>query len=391
MKFLQLDHDVCEKLLPGLTGRLSDIPFDQLESLESPAIALFKEHGGTNLLIPREYGGIGASALDAVRVIRALASLAPSLAVATAMHHFSIGMLFSVGPYYESGTGRGNGTGRGSGTGSRMSVLDTVAKNRSLIASGYAEGRSGRGILTPTVEARETSGGYLVSGSKKPCSLSRSMDLLTASVALRGDGGGTEMGLLVLPADTPGISVHDFWSTFPLVGAESHEVRLTDVFARAEHILRAPTNSAEKLDELNEAGVIWFQMIVAASYTGVASALVDLVLRQERGSADERARLCLLIDSAASLVEGIARRIMDDDLGNDCAAASLFTRFSVQDILTRAVGQAVEMLGGIAFITSPRIAYLASAAQAVVFHPPSRMSMSEAVVDYFAGKPLFFA
>ncbi|MGA4843574.1 acyl-CoA dehydrogenase [Streptomyces sp. G45] len=379
MRFLQLDHEVCEELLPGLADRLAGVPFDELESPASPAIALFKEYGGTNLLVPRDYGGIGACALDAVRVIRALASLAPSLAVATAMHHFSVGMLFSVGPLYESGTSI------------HTSVLDVVAKNRSLIASGYAEGRSGRGILTPTVEARETAGGYLVSGSKKPCSLSRSMDFLTASVALPGRDGDTGMGLLVLPAATPGISVHEFWSTFPLAGAESHEVRLTDVFARAEHVLRAPANAAEKLDELNEAGVIWFQMIVAASYTGVASALVDLVLRERRGPAGERAQLCLLIESAASLVEGVARRIMDGDLGNDCAAASLFTRFSVQDIITRAVSQAVEMLGGMAFVTSPRIACLASAAQAVVFHPPSRMSMSEAVVDYYTGKPLLFS
>ncbi|QEU96828.1 acyl-CoA dehydrogenase family protein [Streptomyces kanamyceticus] len=379
MKFLQLDHDVCGKLLPGLADRLADVPFDELESPASPAIALFKEYGGTNLLIPRAYDGVGASALDAVRVIRALGSLAPSLAVATAMHHFSVGMLFAVGPLYESSTSI------------RASVLDVVAKNRSLIASGYAEGRSGHGILSPTVEARETPGGYLVSGSKKPCSLSRSMDLLTASVALRGPGGDAEMGLLVLPADTPGISVHEFWSTFPLAAAESHEVRLTDVFAGPEHVLRAPANAAEELDKLNEAGVIWFQMIVAASYTGVASALVDLVLSRRRGSAEERARLCLLIESAASLVEGIARRIMADDLGNDCAAASLFTRFAVQDIITRTVGQAVEMLGGMAFITSPRIASLAAAAQAVVFHPPSRASMSEAIVDYYAGKPLFFA
>ncbi|MET9643328.1 acyl-CoA dehydrogenase family protein [Streptomyces syringium] len=379
MKFLQLDHEACEALLPGLAGRLADVPFDRLESPGSPAIALFKGHGGTNLLVPRDAGGIGASALESVRVIRALASLAPSLAVATAMHHFSVGTLFSVGPLYEKTTSI------------RASVLDIIARNRLLIASGFAEGRSGRGILSPTVEAHATAGGYLVTGSKKPCSLSRSMDLLTASVALRTDDGGTEMGLLVLPADRPGISVHDFWSTFPLVAAESHEVRLDEVFVEAEHILRTPPNAAEKLDELNEAGVIWFQMIVAASYTGVASALVDLVLRERRGSAADRARLCLLIETAAFLVEGVARRIMDGDLGNDCAAASLFTRFSVQDIITRAVGQAVEMLGGMAYIASPKIAYLASAAQAVVFHPPSRMSMSEAVDDYYAGKPLYFS
>ncbi|MER5968451.1 acyl-CoA dehydrogenase family protein [Streptomyces sp. NPDC002055] len=379
MKFLQRDLDACETLLPGLADRLAEVPFDRLESPGSPAISLFREHGGTNLLVPRAFGGIGASALDAVRVIRALASLAPSLAVATAMHHFSVGMLFAVGPLYDSTTSI------------RTSVLDVVAKNRSLIASGFAEGRSGRGILSPTVEARKTPGGYLVTGSKKPCSLSRSMDLLTASVALEGDDGAPEMGLLVLPADRPGISVHDFWSTFPLVAAESDEVRLTDVFVEEDQILRTPPNAAEKLDELNEAGVIWFQMIVAASYTGVASSLVDLVLRDRRGSAAERAQLCLLVETAVSLVEGVARRIMDDDLGNDCAAASLFTRFSVQDLLVRAVGQAVEMLGGIAYITSPKVAYLASAAQAIVFHPPSRISMSEAVVEYYAGKPLFFS
>ncbi|MFD0381645.1 acyl-CoA dehydrogenase family protein [Streptomyces stramineus] len=143
MKFQQLDRDACERLLPGLADRLAAVPFDRLESPRSPAIALFRDHGGTNLLVPRAYGGIGASALEAVRVVRALASLAPSLAVATAMHHFSVGMLFSIGPLYAH-----NST-------FRTAVLDVIAKNRSLIASGFAEGRSGRGILSPTAEARE--------------------------------------------------------------------------------------------------------------------------------------------------------------------------------------------------------------------------------------------
>ncbi|EXU63686.1 MULTISPECIES: acyl-CoA dehydrogenase family protein [unclassified Streptomyces] len=378
MKFLQADLDACERLLPGLARRLADMPFDTLESPESPAIALFKDHGGTNLLVPKAYGGLGASALEAVRVIRALGSLAPSLVVATAMHHFSVGMLYSVGPLYEATTDI------------RTSVLDTIAPKRLLIASGYAEGRSGHGILSPTVEAREVPGGYRVTGSKKPCSLARSMDLLTASVTVRDPDGTPDMGLLVLPADTPGVSVHDFWSTFPLVAAESEEVRMDDVFVAQEHVLRTPPTAVERLDELNEAGVIWFQMLVAASYTGIASALVDMALDKQRGSAAERAQLCLLIESAASLVEGLARRIADVDLGNDCAAASLFTRFSVQDLITKVVGLAVEMVGGMTFISSPKVAYLASAAQAVVFHPPSRMSMSAAVVDYYRGKPLFF-
>ncbi|MEU8543832.1 acyl-CoA dehydrogenase family protein [Streptomyces sp. NPDC048717] len=379
MKFLQTDLDTCERLLPGLIDRLTEVPFETLESADSPAIGLFRDHGGTNLLVPRAYGGLGADALDAVRVVRAIGSVAPSLAVATAMHHFSVGMLYSIGPLYAETTDI------------ERTVLETVARDHSLIASGYAEGRTGRGILSPTVEARPVPGGYRVSGSKKPCSLSRSMDLLTASVSLRNPDGTTEMGLLVLPAGTPGISVRDFWATYPLAGAESHEVVLDDVFVEEQHLLRTPPSAAEKLDQLNEAGVIWFQMIVAASYTGMAGALVDRVLSAERGSAAERAELCLLVQSAESMVDGLARRIMDGDLGNDCAAASLFTRFSVQNVIVQVVGRAVELLGGMAFISSPAVAILAAASQAIVFHPPSRSSMSQAVVDHCLGKPLFFS
>jgi len=214
------------------------------------------------------------------------------------------------------------------------------------------------------------------------------MDLLTASVAVHRADGSVDMGFLLLPADTPGIGVHPFWSSFALAGAESDEVRLTDVHVTDAQILRPPAEMIDELTELQEVGLIWFELIVCASYTGIASALVDRVLRRERGSAADRAALAVCIESAAALTEGLARMLMDGDTDNEGLGTALVTRFTVQDQIRTAVLQAVELLGGMAYVSSSDVAYLAAAAQAIAFHPPSRTSMIDGLLDYYAGEPL---
>ncbi|GAA3031024.1 acyl-CoA dehydrogenase family protein [Actinokineospora globicatena] len=376
MRFMEADRLTCEELLPGLLDALAEIPLAELESEKNPAIELFREHGGTNLVVPAAYGGLDATALQAARVVRALAAVAPSMAVATAMHHFSVGTLFGVAETF------------GAGTDLDDALLRQIARNRWLVASGFAEGRTEQGILSPTMEARPTAGGYLVSGSKKPCSLSRSMDLFTGSVGMRREDGSVEMGFLMLPATTPGIEVVPFWGSFALAGAQSDEVRLTDVEVTDAQILQPPADLLAELSELQQVGLIWFEMTVCATYTGIASALVQRVLDAKRGAAADRAALAVRIESAAALVEGLARRVMDGEVDNDTLATSLATRFTVQELVRTTVGEAVELLGGMAFVGSSDVAYLSAAAQAVAFHPPSRTSMIDGLLGYYAGEPL---
>ncbi|HEY7592857.1 MAG TPA: acyl-CoA dehydrogenase family protein [Actinophytocola sp.] len=376
MHFLETDRSVCDKLLPGLRQQLTEIPLQELESPDSPAIEIFRAHGGTNLMVPAAYGGLDASPLDAARVVRALAATAPSMTVATMMHHFSLGTLFAVAELV------------GAGSDLDELLLRRVVEEKLLVASGFAEGRTSQGILAPTMMAEPVEGGYLVNGAKKPCSLSRSMDLLTASVGIEQEDGSVAMGLLMLPADTPGISIHPFWSTPALNGAESNEVRLTDVLVAPEQIIAPDPSLAAAMDQLTTVGLIWFQLTVCASYTGIASVLVEKVLAGARGSAGDRAALAVRIESAAALTEGLARRMMDGETDNDTLAAALVTRYAVQDAIAASVTQAVELLGGMAFIGSGDIAYLAAASHAIAFHPPSRTSVAGALVDYYDGHPM---
>jgi alkylation response protein AidB-like acyl-CoA dehydrogenase len=369
MRFLEIERATCEAYVPGLLARLAELPLAEKEAPGGPTIDLFRAHGGTNLLVPAEWGGAGASALDAARVVRALGSTAPSLAVGTMMHHFSLGSLLAVADLVGPGTPLDG-------------VLAEIAADRLLLASGFAEGQVGRGILAPGMRAEPVDGGYLVNGSKKPCSLSRSMNLLTASVEV---GGG--MGLLLLPAGTPGLSVHPFWGSPVLAGAESDEIRLTDVFVTDEQLLRSTPGLADRAYELQTVGLVWFQMIVCAAYTGIVSALVDRVLARGRGDAALVAR----VESAAALTEGLARRIDLGDTGNDALAAALVVRHAVREALTRTVDDAVELLGGMAFVSSPDVAYLAAASHAVAFHPPSRAASAERLLDYYAGHQLVIA
>ncbi|HYL05012.1 MAG TPA: acyl-CoA dehydrogenase, partial [Thermoanaerobaculia bacterium] len=66
----------------------------------------------------------------------------------------------------------------------------------------------------------------------------------------------------------------------------------------------------------------------------------------------------------------------------------LFVRFAVQQAIERVAAHAAELLGGMAFITSPDVAYLLAASRALAFHPPSRLSVAAALDGYLAGRPM---
>src|SRR5207248_1968262 len=266
--------------LPGMCLALADIPLCEAETADGPVLGVFRKFGGPGLLVPPEYGGAGADALNAVRVIRAMSSYSPSLGVAGTMHHFTVALLFAL----EKTAGRL--------TPAQLELMAKIAPGNLIVASGWAEGRTDTNILVPAATARVTEGGYLVNGGKKPCSLSRSMDLLTASVAVQV-GGDATLAMLLIPADSPGITVHKFWMSNVLAGAESDEVRLTDVFVPSELAVSSVPDTPHRLDDLQTAGFAWFELLTTAVYIGATSALVEQALSRQRGSVTDRAQAAI--------------------------------------------------------------------------------------------------
>lgn len=373
MRFLEPERETLETFLPGLDDRLAALPLKERERPQGPALTLFKEAGGPGLVVPSEHRGLGASAVQAVRLQRAVASRSPSLAVATTMHHFSVAGLIQA---YEATKGL------------EWMLLEAVADQRLLMASGFAEGRSGQSILASSITARQDGDDIVLNGVKKPCSLSASMDLLTASVTL-DTGDGPQLAVALVSASTPGISVHPFWGTAALAGAESDEVRLKDVRVPAEMVVRTELGEDGSLDGIQNVGFIWFELMMAASYLGMASALAERVLARDRTDVAERARILVELEAAMGAIVGAAS-LLDGDgpVGQAALLQSLVVRFSVQDTIDRVVPRCLESLGGMSYVSSDETSYLAACAAALKFHPPSRAWSSQALCTAFAGGPL---
>ncbi|ABW15112.1 isobutylamine N-hydroxylase [Parafrankia sp. EAN1pec] len=379
MRSLDDARDTCNRYHPGLLKALADIPFAERESPASTVVELFRSHDGAALLVPTSFGGQGVDAVEAVRVQRALGSVSPSLAAAVTMHHFTVAMLFALA----ADAGRLSAA--------QLDVLRGVAAKRWLLASGWAEGRTHQNILAPAVAATPADGGYRLSGSKKPCSLSRSMDLLTASIAVPAADGTPELAVALVPVPAPGLTVHEFWRNEALAAAESDEVRLDDVFVPADLVVRTAADDPGRLDDLQTAGFVWFELLISAGYAGAAAALVERVIDGERGSLTDRASLAVREQAAFALLEGTARAVRDGLAGEAAVAAVLVARYAVQDALVGAADLAMELLGGMDFVRSDENSRLASAVRPLAFHPPGRGSAAGPLLAWFAGAPLELA
>jgi len=372
MTILHNERECLERYLPGLDKLLADIPLAELEKPGSDMLATFRQLGGPALLVPEKFGGKGASLVDAVRIQRAIGSRSPSLAVATTMHHFSVASLVEL-------TAAGNGF--------EWAMLTAIAENAWLLSSGFAEGKPTQHILSPTMRGVRVEGGLKVSGDKKPCSLTWSMDLMSASVAVVDPGGGPErMAIILIPATSDGIERKPFWNSWALAGAESDQVTLTDVFV--PDALSFYPDTGAVMDPIQERGFVWFELLIAASYLGAASALAERVILSGRGSADDRMMLAVELESAAAALEHVAAGVTDTDDNDALLARALYARFGVERAIERASMAAAAAAGGMAFVGSSDVAYLLAVARALAFHPPSRGAASEPLARYLAGDPL---
>jgi alkylation response protein AidB-like acyl-CoA dehydrogenase len=368
MSFLKRERETTERLCPGIDAALAAHPLAELEKPSGPGIELFRAHRGAGLMVSRELGGQGATAIEIIHVLRAIGARSPSLTVAATMHTISVAMVAVYRMYGSAGA----------------EVLRNVAAKQLLIASGFAEGRSGVDIFDAAVMATPARGGYTVAGSKKPCSLSHSCDMVMVGLGL--SHRPKQRGIALVLDARSRVQCREFWNTPVLAAADSHEVILENVFVPEELMVVPETESAPGRVEMIESGALsWFQLLISASYLGIASALVERVFQRKAGNDGERALLGIEIESAMSMLEGLAQRIETEPVATAILCQSLMVRFAVQQTIARVTAHAAELVGGMSFVRSGDIGYLLAASRPLAYHPPSRLSMNELMSSYLLG------
>lgn len=373
-RLMQTERATLRRYLPGLADLLDGASLSDLEAPGNGAIAAFRDAGGTGLIAPESLGGLGASAVDALRIHRAIGAKSPSLSAAVTMHHLSIATIVEIAK---------------AGPEEELPLVAGLIEQRSIIASGFAEGTGS--TLVPSVDAYYEDGDYVINGSKKPCSLSASMDFLAASVATREKkkGGRTRKAVALIPATMPGVSIRPFWTTPILAGAESEEVVLEDVRIPVSLTMIGALDDPDGMHELT--GFLWFGILASAGYVGAASALVARLVGHPKVPDGVYTTAAAELETAMSALEAIAVAMDAGERGADVSARLLFVRIALRHALRRAVDAAVTALGGIAFITDPDIAYLQSVVSAFAFHPPSIRETEASLAAYHRGEDFTLA
>jgi alkylation response protein AidB-like acyl-CoA dehydrogenase len=357
-----------DRWLPALGEALASHPLAVLESEGNPGIADFKRCGGTGLLVPADYGGLGVGARDAVRLQIAIGALAPSTAVATTMHQFTVATLVELVR---------------ATTGFEWMVIEAIATQRLLVASGFAEGDPNGKVLNPTMSLTADGPAFRLTGSKVPCSLARSMDMITVSVKMPGS---EDFAVALLPATAEGLRVEPAWHSPVLAGAETAAVLFEHVSVPRAALTYV--GASAELDRTQTRGYVWFELCIAAAYLGVASRLASRLV--EAGRADEATlvSLALELESGAAMLDHVACRLEADEAGDDLLARALLVRYAVERAIQRSTDLAFELLGVAGLTAGPEVAALFAASRALSYHPPSRRRCQDRLAAYLRGESL---
>lgn len=368
---MQHARSITEQRLPGLIAALESRGRMALEKADpSELCGLFRDFRGAGLIIPEALGGIGSSPRETVEILRAIGSLCPSLAVMMTMHHHTIATIVQLGGLIPAAD----------------ELLGGIAQNQLLIASAFAEGRPGAEIFNASVKVRAVEGGFLLQGTKKPCTMSHNMDVIVVGVARENADQSFTQGFAVVFNDGSQIARERFWKTSVLQAADSNALVFDDVFVPSEFMLLAEAAGDEvavSAEETSLSGLCWFQLMVGATYLGVASALVDMLLNKRNTDNAQLAQLAIELEGAHQALVGSARELEEQRAADATTySKALCTRFMVQGAVERATNLAVELLGGMAFIASDEVAYLLAASRAICFHPISRAAATPLLADF---------
>ena len=349
--------------MPELTILLETASLLELERGQSQSLAnMFRQHGQPGIVIAKELGGEGISAVKLAQLHTWVGAHCPSLAVMMTMHHHTAAGMMAASRFFPD----------------LQALLSSVARDKLLVASGFAEGRAHANILESTMAVERTADGFVVNGSKKPCTMTHHFDAITFGVNYVDPEGQTNIGIGVGFADDPSIERRTFWSVPHLQAADSHEVRFNNLLVPASRMYFSKTLNNQRDDAQAETGdylfAIWFQLLASASYLGMASALASRALSLNKGSQDDRALLLIDLQGATMALRGLAVSIDENRFSRRDLARAQATRFSVQEAVNRISTRAFEILGGMAFMSSEETAYLLVATRVLAFHPTSRLA-----------------
>lgn len=231
---------------------------DRAGSFPHENFADIRRAGLPGWVVPKSFGGEGASLLETVLVVETLAIGDGSTALALTMHFQTLGAAAENRNWPEA----------------LFAQICRAAVERGALVNAVASepelgspSRGGKPKTTakPVAAAGRQPSGWLLNGRKTFASLSPTLDYMLVPAALEDGSDGIAI-FVVTPG--PGVVIEETWDALGMRATGSHDVVLTDVFVPTERLIPPAPGQYQGKPKSNA----WFALTVSAAYLGVAEA-----------------------------------------------------------------------------------------------------------------------
>jgi len=229
-----------------------------------------RDAGFLALCVPTEYGGLGASYADYMRVSEEIGRYCGATALTFNMHNATMLWAGEVSDLLDMTTEQ-----RETHERRRGAMFRSVVQDGTIHSQPFSEGLNPGALAGVATKAEVTDGGYLVTGRKIFASLSGAANRYNVTCQVPGE---EFLRLLSVRADAPGVEIVDDWDPLGMRGTVSRTLLMKDVFVPFD-------------DEIMPGGMYdqaanrypFLFMSLAPSYLGVTQGILDFTRDYLRG------------------------------------------------------------------------------------------------------------
>ena len=254
--------DLTNSILPILAERAASI--DENDAFVGGNYGLLKEAGLVRAGVPAELGGMGADVPELCEMLKSMARVCGSTALAFSMHTHQVAI-----PAWRW---------RHQNVAAVEPLLRRVASEQIiLLSSGGSDWIGGSG------KATKVEGGYRITARKRFTSGAAAGDILMTGAIHENEDGTRSVIHFGVPMASPQVSIVDTWRTLGMRGTGSNDVVIDDLFVPDGAVAFSRT-AGQWHPVFQVIGTIAFPLIYAV-YLGVAECARDIAVKMVRGKA----------------------------------------------------------------------------------------------------------
>ncbi|HZI37189.1 MAG TPA: acyl-CoA dehydrogenase family protein, partial [Acidimicrobiia bacterium] len=368
-------RDVCRALAEEFGGRAAEHDRDATSPLKD--YEALRDAGLYGLMVPEEFGGLGAGLVGYAVAAEELAQGSPATALSFNMHCALLGFGFQL-PIHEA---------------VKQQIADLVVKEGKLLCGSLSEaGHTGRlySSRTCSTQLRRTDDGYLLNGRKSFCTMVDAADFICV-YAHPEEADDPEAAVLVfLPTGLPGLRIEPVWDTLGMRATRSDTLIMEDCQVPPEAVIEPIVPSLPDL--LRDTDQI-LNIPYTAVYLGIGvgafrAAIAAVRDRVPKGYSQPvaylpeiRRRVAVMsaqLEAARRLLHYAAWLVDTDAPPAEASAAFLKAKYVVGETVAATTRSALEMGGAQAtFKGSPLERFFRDGATATLMPPPTDHCLTE--------------